>query len=61
MFFRLGTYIFWLDLSYSVKSLKRNTRNYLVDVRGSVQHSKIHKKNPTRCNNVSKFHYSIFT
>jgi hypothetical protein len=31
-----------------------------VDVRGSVHHSTIHKKNPTRCNNVSKFYYSIF-
>ena len=31
------------------------------DIRGSVHHSTIHKeKNPKRCNNVSKFYYSIF-
>ena len=30
------------------------------DVRGSVHHSIIHKENPKRCNNVSKFYYSIF-
>jgi hypothetical protein len=26
-----------------------------LDVRGSVRHSKIRTKNPTRCNSVSKF------
>jgi hypothetical protein len=31
-----------------------------LDVHGSVHHSIKHKKNPTRCNNVSKFYYSIF-
>jgi len=31
-----------------------------LDVRGSVHHSTIHKENPTRCNSVSNFFYSIF-
>jgi len=32
-----------------------------LDVRGSVHHSTVRKeKNPTRCNKVSKFYYSIF-
>ena len=31
-----------------------------LDVRGSVHHSTIHKENPTSCNSVSKFYYSIF-
>jgi hypothetical protein len=30
-----------------------------LDVRGSVNYSTIHKKNPTRGNNVSKFYYFI--
>jgi len=36
--------------------------NTLLDVRRSVHHksSTIHKENPTRCNNVAKFYYSIF-
>ena len=34
---------------------------WIYDVRGSVHHSiQFIKKNPTRCNNVSKFYYSIF-
>jgi hypothetical protein len=28
-----------------------------LDVRGSVHHNIIHKENPTRCNNVSKFYF----
>jgi len=36
-------------------------KNGWFDVHGSVHHSTIHKeKNPTRCNNVSNFYYSIF-
>jgi len=30
---------------------------YSFDVRGSVRHSIIHIKNPTRCNSVSKFYF----
>jgi len=32
-----------------------------LDVRGSVHHSTILTlKNPTRCNSISKFYYSLF-
>jgi len=31
-----------------------------LDFRGSVHHSTTHKENPTTCNNVSEFYYSIF-
>jgi len=31
----------------------------MLDVRGSVHHSIIHKENPTRCNKVSKFYFII--
>jgi len=31
-----------------------------LDVRGCVHHSTIHKENPKKCKNVSKFCYSIF-
>ena len=30
-----------------------------LDVRGSVHHSIIHIKNPTRCNSVSKFYFRL--
>jgi hypothetical protein len=31
-----------------------------IDVRGSVHHSTIYKEDPTGCNNVSNFYYTIF-
>jgi hypothetical protein len=30
-------------------------RTSLLDVRGFVHHSTVHKENPTRCNSVSDF------
>ena len=36
---------------------KNTDRHNHIDVRGSVHHSIIHKENPTRCNNVSKFYF----
>ena len=37
-----------------------NLTEFNLDVRGSVHHSTIHKEKSKRCNNVSKFYYSIF-
>ena len=33
----------------------KSNENLKLDVRGLVHHSTIHKENPTRCNNISKF------
>jgi hypothetical protein len=30
-----------------------------LDIRGSVHHSMLHKENPTRCNNASKFYFIL--
>jgi len=45
-------------LKKKIKYTHNQSRNYcdtVFDVRGSMHHSTIHKKNPTRCNNISEF------
>jgi hypothetical protein len=33
---------------------------HLMSVHHTVHHSTIHRENPTKCNNVTKFYYSVF-
>ena len=52
---------YYVKMGYAVKGLLEVAiRIRVLDVRGSVHHSIIHKENPTKCNSVSKF-YFIFT